>query len=280
MFAGTEEVDFVLGSPAVEEEPLFFDDGLAEFGEALGVVCGRGWEAEGGDDGWGHGGVVGFGEGDPVDGLFFDWEGSGERVCEAGVAFSGEGFDGVAGGFEFGEMLREGRMIAGGWRGHEDERGFGDLVDHVEEPAVGCEEVGETGGGVEGVDCAVAEDDDGGFDFCELDFEAIEALLGRAEVGTAFAARRVAGPAHVAEADVFAGAGGGDGGFEVAVVAVAFEDRVAEHDNGVAFAEGERAGFRECWEGGGLSGGGGDEAEGSCGGEEAGGEWGHGGERE
>jgi hypothetical protein len=97
VFAGTEEVDFVLGSPAVEEEPLFFDDGLTEFGEALGVVCGRGWEAEGGDDGWGHGGVVGFGEGDPVDGLFFDWEGSGERVCEACVAFSGEGFDGVAG---------------------------------------------------------------------------------------------------------------------------------------------------------------------------------------
>jgi hypothetical protein len=29
-----------------------------------------------------------------------------------------------------------------------------------------------------------------------------------------------------------------------------------------------------------LGGGGGDEAEGSCGGEEAGGEWGHGGERE
>ena len=263
LFPEAENVGHVGGAGAVEEPLVFAQDGLAErFGvgagapRAGGAGGGRGAE-EKIFEGEGGGAVAGGVEVDAVVGEFGGGRGGGghgrgERVEEGEERETAGGGDIADGGGEAGESgVVRGRI--GPWvteefvaRGaqKDEARGGSELGEGVEQPGVVGGELCLTGGAVEGVRHAVADEDHGGFRVGDLLLELDRTLIGRleaglheAEAGAGGARGRVGAPAEVAGGDSAVAGAGGEHELDPAVVLLALDEGVAEEDDAVTVAE-------------------------------------------
>ncbi len=131
----------------------------------------------------------------------------------------------------------------------EPDRTPADLIDGIHQSgefgAVSC---GAIDSAFEGGGHSVGEDGDGGFGDGDLFLDALEPFgvrLVPVEAGAGAAGGAVGGPGEIAEGDIAVGEATGEGGFEMAVVAFAFEEGVAEEHHTVALAQFQIGGVKE-----------------------------------
>ena len=263
LFPEAENVGHVGGARAVEEPLVFAQDGLAErFGVGAGAP--RAGGAGGGLDAEekifedeGGGAVAGRVEVDAVvgevgGGRGGGGHGSGERFEEGEERETAGGGDFANGGGEAGESGVVGGRI-GPWSAEQfvargaqkdEARGGGELGEGVEKPGVVGGELGLTGGAVEGIGHAVADEDHGGFRVGDLLLELDRTLIGRleaglheAEAGAGGAGGRVGAPAEITEGDAAIGGASAQHELDPAVILFPLNKGISEKDDAVAVAE-------------------------------------------